>query len=173
MSVIRQIFKGLVLDVRLERATLPTGMTLDLEMVRHPGAAAVVAVNEHSEVTLLHQYRHATGGFIWEIPAGKLDDNESPEHCAARELQEEAGLHAGELIRLGAIFTAPGFCDEKIHLLLARNLSPVAQQLEADEVLTIDHFSMQQALAMIRAGAIEDAKSIAGLHHAAAYLGIA
>jgi ADP-ribose pyrophosphatase len=173
MSVIRQIFKGQVLDVRLERATLPTGITLDLEMVRHPGAAAVVAVNANSEVTLLHQYRHATGGFIWEIPAGKLDDNESPEHCAARELQEEAGLQAGELIRLGAIFTAPGFCDEKIHLFLARNLSPVAQQLEADEVLTVERFSMHQALAMIRAGAIEDAKSIAGLHHAAVHLGIA
>jgi ADP-ribose diphosphatase len=173
MEAIEQIYKGRIVDLRLERVTLPNGTTIRLEMVRHPGAAAIVAVNEQQEVALLRQYRHAAGGFIWEIPAGKLDHGESPEVCAARELREEAGLTAGSLTLLGAIYTAPGFCDEKIHLFLARGLSPGEQQLEKDEVLSVEQVPLRRALAMIRSGEIQDAKSIAGLHHAAAVLGVA
>jgi ADP-ribose pyrophosphatase len=170
MTVVRHIYKGRIVDLRLEEVTLPNQVTVALEMVRHPGAAAVVALDDEGCVTLLHQFRHAAGGFIWEIPAGKLDAGEDPERCAARELREEAGLVAGELVHLGAVLTAPGFCDERIHLYLARRLSSAPQQLDDDEVLTLRRVPLAEALEMIRAGDIEDAKTIAGLHHAAAYL---
>jgi ADP-ribose pyrophosphatase len=173
MRNVKEIYKGRIVHLFLEDVTLPNGVALTLEMVRHPGASAVVALDDAGDVTLVRQYRHAAGGFLWEIPAGKLDGDEAPEVCAARELREEAGLQAGELRRLGAIYTAPGFCDEKIHLFLARGLTVVPQQLEEDEVLTVERVPLQRALEMIRSGEIQDAKSIAGLHHAAALLGAA
>lgn len=166
----QQIFKGRVLDLRLEEVTLPNGTTITLETIRHPGAAAIVALDAADRVTLVYQFRHAAGGFIWEIPAGKLDDGEPPQSCAERELREEAGLLAGDLVLLGSIVTAPGFCDERIYLFLARNLSPAEQHLEPDEVLTVSTVPLTEALAMIRRGDIVDAKTIAGLHHTAAYL---
>jgi ADP-ribose pyrophosphatase len=168
--VVRHIYKGRIVDLRLETVTLPNQVTVTLEMIRHPGAAAIVPVHQDGSVTLVHQYRHAADGYIWEIPAGKLDAGEEPARCAARELKEEVGLEAGELLRLGVIFTAPGFCDERIHLFLARQLRPTTQHLDADEVLSVSRIPLPQALEMIGSGAIQDAKTIAGLHHAAAYL---
>ncbi len=169
-STLTQIYKGRIVDLRLETVTLPNDVTITMEMIRHPGAAAIVPVHEDGSVTLVRQYRYAAGGYIWEIPAGKLDGGEDPTRCAVRELREEAGLSAGELVRLGMIFTAPGFCDERIHLFLARQLTPAPQQLEEDEVLSISRLPMSEALDMIRTGLMQDAKSIAGLHLAAAYL---
>jgi ADP-ribose diphosphatase len=166
----RQVYKGRIVDLRLEEVILPNQLTVTLETIRHPGAAAVVALDDAGAVTLLHQFRHAAGGFIWEIPAGKLDPGEAPIHCAVRELREEAGLAAAEIIFLGQVLTAPGFCDERIHLFLARGLSQAEQQLDADEVLTVKRVPFRQALAMIRSGEIEDAKTIVGLHHAAAFV---
>jgi ADP-ribose pyrophosphatase len=141
-----------------------------LEVVRHPGAAAIVAIDDNDEVSLLHQFRHAAGGFIWEIPAGVLQDGEKPVECASRELREETGLIAGELESLGSILTTPGFCDERIYLFLARHCHATEQELDADEILTVSRFPLSTTLDMIRRGEIQDAKSIAGLHHAAAYL---
>lgn len=166
----RQIHKGRILDIRLEEVTLPNQLTVTLEVIHHPGAAAVVALDDDAKLTLVRQFRHAAGGFIWEIPAGTLALGEAPIHCAARELQEEAGLAATDFVHLGSILTAPGFCDERIHLFLARGLSATDQKLDADEVLSVRRLPFSEALEMIRAGAIEDAKTIAGLHHAAAYL---
>ena len=166
----RHIYKGRIVDLRLEEVTLPNSVTVTMEMIRHPGAAAIVPLDDEGHVTLIHQFRHAAGGFIWEIPAGKLDDGEQPVACAARELQEEVGLVASELTHLGSILTAPGFCDERIHLFLARGLSAVPQRLEHDEVLTVSRVPLTQAIEMIRGGQIEDAKTIAGLHHAAEFV---
>jgi ADP-ribose pyrophosphatase len=154
----------------LEEVTLPNGVTVTLELIRHPGAAAVVAVDADNRVTLIHQYRHAAGGFLWEIPAGTLELGEEPAVCAARELREEAGLIAAELTSLGSILTVPGFCDERIHLFLARHLTTAPQQLDHDEVLTVTQVALSRALAMIASGEIQDAKTIVGLHHASAYL---
>ncbi len=170
MSSSRQIYKGRIVDLRLEEVTLPNQVTMTIEIIRHPGAAAVVPLDDAGNVTLIHQFRHAAAGFIWEIPAGKLDPGEEPAQCAARELQEEAGLAAGELIYLGSILTAPGFCDERIHLFLARALSAAPQQLDHDEVLSVSRLPLARAIEMIRTGEIEDAKTIAGLHHAAEYV---
>jgi ADP-ribose pyrophosphatase len=158
-----------VVDLWLEDAQLPNGVRVELEVVRHAGAAAVVALDRRQNVTLVYQYRHAAGGYIWEVPAGKLD-GDSPEHCARRELQEEAGLRADRWIRLGCILTTPGFSDERIHLFLAQELSEGTQQLESDEVLRVVQLPLQEALAMIQRGEIADAKSIAALHLASSYL---
>jgi len=166
----RQVYKGRIIDLRLEDVTLPNQVAVTLEVVRHPGAAAIVAVDDAQQVTLVRQYRYAANGFIWEIPAGTLSPGEEPAHCAARELREEAGLAAEEFVRLGVIFTAPGFCDERIHLFLARRLTPVPQQLDHDEVLSVSRVPLATALEMIRSGELCDAKSIAGLHLAADFL---
>jgi ADP-ribose pyrophosphatase len=170
MSKTQPIYKGRIVDLRLEEVTLPNGVTITLEVIRHPGAAAVVAVDGHDNVTLVHQFRHAAGGFLWEIPAGTLEPGEPPATCAHRELREEAGLVAAELVLLGSFLTVPGFCDERIHVFLARQLAPAPQQLDHDEVLTVSQVPLARALEMIRGGVIQDAKTIAGLHHAAAYL---
>lgn len=170
MAPTRQVYKGRIVDLRLEEVTLPNQVTVTLEVVRHPGAAAIVAIDDERQVTLVRQYRYAADGFIWEIPAGTLSPGEEPAHCAARELQEEAGLAADEFVHLGMIFTAPGFCDERIHLFLARGLAAVPQQLDHDEVLSVRRMPLAAALEMIRSGELCDAKSIAGLHLAAAFL---
>jgi ADP-ribose pyrophosphatase len=170
VSKSQPIYKGRIVDLRLDEVRLPNGVTVTLEVIRHPGAAAIVAIDADRAVTLVHQFRHAAGGFLWEIPAGTLEPGEMPVACAARELREEAGLVAQELTPLGSILTAPGFCDERIHLFLARRLTATPQQLDHDEVLTISHIPLVRALEMIISGEIQDAKTIAGLHHAAAYL---
>ena len=172
MSVIRPIYKGRIVDLRLEEVTLPNGVTATMEVVRHPGAAAVVALDSAGAVVLIRQFRHAAAGFIWEIPAGKLDAGEEPLCCAARELEEEVGLRAAEFSLLGSILTAPGFCDERIHLFLARHLTAGTQRLEEDEVLSISRVPLSLALNMVRTGQIHDAKSIAGLFRAVDFLNL-
>ncbi len=160
----RHIFRGRVVHLAIEDVTLPNGHVTPLEIIRHPGAAAVATLDGDACVTLLRQYRHAVGGWLWEVPAGKLDSGEAPAACAARELEEEAGLRAGRLEPVGSIVTCPGFCDEIIHLFVATDLSTVPTRLGADEVIdTIERVSLRRALAMIRSGEIRDAKTIAAL----------
>jgi ADP-ribose pyrophosphatase len=166
VGTVRDIYKGRIVWLRAEEVTLPNERTITLEVIRHPGAAAVVAVDASDRVTLIRQFRHAAGGYIWEVPAGVLHAGEAPATCAARELAEEAGLAAAELLPLGCILTTPGFCDERIHLFLARRLSHVAQQLDPDEVLTVSTVPLAEALEMVRDGRIQDAKTIAALHQA-------
>jgi ADP-ribose pyrophosphatase len=165
----RQIYKGRIVDLRVEQVTLPNGTAVELELMHHVGASAVVAVDEGGRVILLRQYRYAAGGYIWELPAGILDGpGEAPEACAARELREEAGVEAAELRHLGTIFTTPGFCDERIHLFLASRLTEARPDHEADEVIAeISRVPLREALGMIRRGEIVDGKTIAGLHLAA------
>lgn len=150
----------------LERAALPGGKSATFEVVRHPGAAAVCAFLDESTVLLLRQYRHAAGGTIWEVPAGKLDSGEAPERCAARELEEETGYRAGRLQKLPAILTTPGFSDERIHLFAAFNLQRTTQQLEAHEVIEVIPTPFSRALQMVWRGEITDAKSALALLHA-------
>ena len=164
----REIHRGRVVRLFVESVTLPNGHQLDLEIVRHPGAAAIVALTDQDEVLLVRQYRHAVGGYIYEIPAGKLD-GEEPAVCARRELAEEAGVEAATWEPLGSIVTTPGFSDEVIHLFLARELRPVPQRLEADEVLTVERVAFGRALEMCASGAIRDAKSMCALLRADLY----
>lgn len=164
MGAIRDIYRGRVVHLTTEDVALPNGHRMELEIVRHPGAAAVAALDDTGAVTLLRQYRHAVGGYLWEVPAGKLDPGETPQVCAARELREEAGLMAGRLEAVGSIVTCPGFCDEIIHLFVATELTRAPQARGADEVIeSVRSVPLAETLAMIRAGEIRDAKTIAAL----------
>lgn len=171
--VVRSIHRGRVVDLRIETVTLPNGVTTDLELIAHRGAAAVAAVDPDDRVLLIRQFRYAARGFLWELPAGVLDSpTESPAACAARELAEEVGLVAVELRPLGSILPTPGFCEERIHLFLARGLSQTAVAREADEVIEETRWvPLPESLAMIRRGDIVDGKTIAGLFLAASALG--
>jgi ADP-ribose diphosphatase len=159
----KNIYHGKIITVNIDTVMLPNGITVDLEMVRHPGAAAVVPLKEDGTVILIRQFRHAAGGFIYEIPAGKLHPGEDPKACAARELEEEIGYKAGRLELLSSIFTAPGFTDEVIHIYKATGMTKGRQHLDRDEVLEVVEMPLQEAIDMIRAGTIRDAKTMVGL----------
>jgi ADP-ribose pyrophosphatase len=159
----REIYRGRVVNLGVETVTLPNGATVELEVIRHQGASAVVPLQEDGTVLLIRQYRHAAGGFIYEIPAGKLDPGETPLACAERELEEEIGRRAGHLEHLLTFFTTPGFTDEIIHIYLATELIPGVQNLEHDEVLEVVEMPLEHALQRITDGTIRDGKTIIGL----------
>ncbi|THJ22345.1 MAG: NUDIX hydrolase [Nitrospira sp. CG24D] len=159
----KHIYKGRVVTLNIDTVTLPNGVTVDLETIRHPGAAAVVPMKEDGTVVLIRQFRHAAGGFIYEIPAGKLNPGEDPLSCAARELEEEIGYRAATFSLLSSIFTAPGFADEVIHVYKATGLTQGRQQLDRDEVLDVIEMPLADAIRKIEDGTIRDAKTIVGL----------
>ena len=159
----RNIYTGKVITLNVDTVPLPNGVTVDLETIRHPGASAVVPLKDDGTVVLIRQFRHAAGGFIYEIPAGKLAPGEDPLHCASRELEEEVGYRAASFELLSSIFTAPGFADEVIHVYKATGLTMGRQQLDRDEVLEIVEMPLHQAIAQIQDGTIRDAKTIVGL----------
>ena len=159
----KQMYSGRVLKLDLDTVLLPNGRTTELEILRHPGASAIVPLKEDGRVVLIRQLRHAAGGFIYEIPAGKLDLQEDPKDCAARELEEEVGYRAGFLELLTSIWTAPGFTDEVIHIFQGTNLEKGIQALDQDEVLEIVEWPLEEAMARIQDGTIRDAKTIIGL----------
>jgi len=159
----KNIYNGKVVTLNVDTVRLPNGVTIDLEVIRHPGAAAVVPLKGDGTVVLIRQFRHAAGGFIYEIPAGKLHQGEDPLECAARELEEEIGYRAGRFDLLSSIFTAPGFADEVIHVYLATELMKGVQNLDQDEVLEIVEMPLRDAIGKIEDGSIRDAKTIVGL----------
>jgi ADP-ribose pyrophosphatase len=170
----QQVYRGRVVDLGIERVTLPNGVETELEVVRHAGAAAVAAVDDEHLVVLIHQYRHAGGGFMWEIPAGRLHAGEAPERCAQRELGEEVGLAARHLQPLGTMLPTPGYSDERIHLFLGRDLVAAPMAREEDEVIErIERVPLTHAVTMVRRGEIPDGKTALALLLAAHELGVA
>jgi len=164
----RRVFSGRVLDLDVDTVRFPDGSVGDLEMIRHPGASAVVPfVNDprgaDPEVLLIRQFRHAAERYVWEIPAGRLEPGEAPEACARRELEEEAGVRAGELRRLTTIYTTPGFTDERIHLFLASGLGQGTERREADEFLEVHRMPWSRVLRLIEQGEVEDGKTLVAL----------
>jgi ADP-ribose pyrophosphatase len=159
----KRIHQGRVFELYSENLTTDQGKTFSVEVIRHPGAAAIVPVDADDTVLLLSQYRHAVGGRIWEIPAGTLDPGETPEVCARRELVEETGFSANTWQKLSEITPVPGYSDERIHLYLATDLHAAEQSLDENEILDVHRFSFNDAVDMVHTGRIQDAKSICGL----------
>jgi len=157
--------------VSTERFTLPSGRELELDIVKHPGAAAIVPFVSETDVLLIRQYRHATRDTILEVPAGKIDPGESPLSTAARELEEEVGQRAGRIEELGWIWTTPGFTDEKIFLYAGFDLEASKSRPEDDEIIEAFRISLEEALDLIWRGELTDAKSALTLIHAARHLG--
>ena len=175
-----RVYTGRRIHVDVDRVRFPDGSIGRLELIRHPGAAAVVALDlpgpageapgatlHEPVVTLVRQYRYAAGGFIWEVPAGNLEPGEPPEACALRELEEEAGLRAGRLERLASVRTTPGFTDEVIHLFAAWDLEAGETSHEASEFMDVHRLPLARTIEMIDAGEISDGKTICALTLAA------
>jgi ADP-ribose pyrophosphatase len=160
---IRNVFKGRVLTLNLEQVRLPNGRVAELEIAHHPGGAAVVALDASGRVCLLRQFRHAAGGWLTELPAGKLDDGEPPLECAQRELAEEAGMLARRWDRLGEYFSSPGVFTEVIHLFLARDLEATEARPEEHEVFEASWIPLDEAVALAAGGQLHDAKTLIGL----------
>lgn len=170
IKAVRPGFTGRVIEVNVETVTLPNGVTIDLEIIRHPGGAAVAAVNARGEICLLRQYRHAVGGWLWELPAGKLDAGEDPLLAARRELEEETGLVASRWEPLGGVVSSPGVFTEIVHLYLATGLEQRRASPEAGEVFEIAWLPLEEAAQQALAGTIDDGKTIAGICRARARL---
>ena len=168
---IRNVFRGRVLTLNLERVRLPNGRVAELEIAHHPGGAAVVALDAAGRVCLLRQFRHAAGGWLIELPAGKLDNAEPPLECAQRELAEEAGMKAGRWDKLGEFYSSPGILTEVIHLYLARDLQAVEAQPEEHEVFEARWVPLEEAVGQAASGRLQDAKTLIGLLWAREALG--
>lgn len=164
----RRVHSGKVLDLDIDTVRFPDGSTGALEMIRHPGASAVLPFLDDPaapdpQVVLIRQFRHAADGVLWEIPAGRLDPGESPEQCAHRELREETGFSAARVEPLVTIYTTPGFTDERIHLFMATGLSEGEHAREADEFVEIRPTPWTTVLDLARRGDIGDGKSLSSI----------
>jgi 8-oxo-dGTP pyrophosphatase MutT (NUDIX family) len=169
----KEIYAGRVIQVSVDTVDLPNGVRLPLEIVRHPGGAAAVAIDADYRVCLLRQYRHAAGGYIHELPAGKLEPDEPPQNTVQRELAEEAALAAARWESLGSYFSSPGVFTEVIHLYLATQLSPATAAPESGEVFQVEWWPLSQAVERALSGELADAKTIIGILRAASRLKIA
>jgi ADP-ribose pyrophosphatase len=171
----RRIYTGRVVHLDVDTVRYPDGSTGEMEMLRHPGAAAVLPFASDPRgadptVLLIRQYRYATGGSLFEIPAGRLDPGEEPDHCARRELQEEVGVTAGRLERLTTIWTTPGFTDERIHLYWAADLAAGAHAREPDEFIEVVPKPLSEVLGLVRNGEICDAKTVVAILYMAGFI---
>ena len=165
----QEIMKGKVLHVTVDTVEIDDGQggekkTAVREAVWHFGACAILPVTDDGKIILVRQYRYAAGEPMLEVPAGKIEHNgESPDICAARELEEEAAVTAGELIPLGYVYTSPGFCDERIYLYLARKLDKGAQHLDDDEFLSVEVYDLNEVVRMAMDNELIDGKTIAAI----------
>ncbi len=171
----RRVYTGSVVRLDVDTVRFPDGSTGELEVVRHPGAAAIVPCTSDPEgedptILLIRQYRYAAGGPVWEVPAGTLDPGEAPDACARRELFEETGVTAARLERLTSIWTTPGFTDEVIHLYLASGLTAGTPARERDEFIEVVPQPLSQVLTRIRGGEIRDAKTIVAILYMAGFV---
>lgn len=170
----RRVYEGKIINVDRDTVRFPNGSTGELEMVRHPGASAVVPFltdpdGDDPQILLIKQYRYAADDFIYEIPAGKLDGDEDPEVCARRELQEETGCTAARLEHLYTFYTTPGFTDERIHAFMATGLTHGDVSHETDEFMSVETVTLSHALELIKSGELKDAKTALSLMYVAGF----
>ena len=170
----RREYTGRVINLDIDQVRFPNGTVGELEMIRHSGASAVLPflgdpAGEDPTILLIRQYRYAADGFIYEIPAGRLEPGEPPEQCAVRELREETGCTAAKMEHLYTMYTTPGFTDEKIHLFVATGLERGETALEQDEFVEVVPTTMSAALKLIRDGTINDAKTALSILYVAGF----
>jgi ADP-ribose pyrophosphatase len=171
----RRIYSGKVISLDVDMVRFPDGTTGELELIRHPGAAAIVPcasdpAGGDPTILMIRQFRYAAGGVLWEVPAGTLAPGEAPEACARRELLEEAGVTAERVERLTSIWTTPGFTDEAIHLFWAQGLTPGTAAHEPDEFIEVVPRPLSDVVAAIRDGEIRDAKTVAAILYMAGFV---
>jgi len=159
----KELYHGKIVDLYVDTIQHPSGREAIREVVVHPGGVTAVPVLEDRRIVLVRQYRYPLNKYILELPAGKLDSNQSPLETIGRELEEETGYRAEELSYEGSFYSSPGFCNEIIHLFIARSLTPVPQRLEEGEHITVEIASLEECLRMIACGEIADGKSILGI----------
>ena len=170
----RRLYSGRIINVDMDQVQFPNGSRSELEMVRHPGAAAVIPflsdpMGDDPQILLLKQYRYAADGYLYEIPAGRLDDGEDPIECARRELKEETGCTADRVEPLFMMYTTPGFTDERIHLFMASGLTHGESGREKDEFIEVEIVPLSRALSMVQAGEIPDGKTALALLYVAGF----
>jgi ADP-ribose pyrophosphatase len=170
----RRVYTGRIVTLDVDQVRFPAGSVGELEMIRHSGASAVVPflsdpAGDDPQVLMIRQYRYAAEGYVWEIPAGRLEPDEDPRACAVRELREETGCTAEQVERLTTIYTTPGFTDEVIHIFMATGLTHGETAHEADEFVEVEPLPLSRTLAMIQQGEIQDAKTVVGLLYAAGF----
>lgn len=172
----REIYDGRIVHLDIDRVRYPDGSEGEIEIIRHSGASAVIPLLDppsaaDPRIVMIHQFRYASAGYLYEIPAGRPDQpGEDWEVCARRELEEETGYAAGRMIHLSRILTTPGFTDEAIHLYLAMDLSEGSVSRDVDEFIEIVEISISQAILKVTRGEITDAKTICGLFMARAWI---
>ena len=165
-----RVYKGRIFDFVTENLKLPNGRDTEMAFIRHPGSIAVVPLLDDNTVVMELQYRHPVGEYLLEIPAGTLEPGELPLDCAKRELEEETGFRARELIELGKIHMIPAYSDEEIHVFIATGLTPAEQDLDPDEIIEVVTYPLAKALQMIDAGKITDTLTIASIQMAWFYI---
>ena len=169
-----RIYTGKVVSLDVDQVRFPDGSIGELELIRHPGAAAILPFlsdpeGDDPQIMLIRQYRYAADSYLYEVPAGKLDPGETPDVCAARELREETGCTAERIEHLYTTYTTPGFTDEQIHIYMATGLTQGEAATEADEFLEIETVHLSRALHMIQQGEIRDAKTALAVLYAAGF----
>jgi len=158
-----RIFSGAVFDVVRDRLLDENGIEIVREVVRHPGGAGALPLFDDGRVALVRQYRHPARRELLEIPAGRIEDGEAPEVCATRELEQEIGFSAGRIDKLAEFYSTPGFCDEKLYVYLATDLTPSSRNLDHDELIEVVYLPFAEALKMAERSEIEDSKTIIAL----------
>jgi ADP-ribose pyrophosphatase len=160
-----RVFDGQVFDIDRDRVRMPNGRTVTVDVVRHPKSVVLIPVPEPGHVILIRQYRYAVNAFLWELPAGSVDEGETPEQAARRECHEEIGRVPATIVRLAAMFPTPGYCDEEMVFFRVSSLEEPteAAALDEDEDIEARTFELREARDMIRRGEITDMKTVAGL----------
>jgi ADP-ribose pyrophosphatase len=157
------IYPGRAFTIRRDTLRLPDGRETRLDIVEHIGSVVIVPLDTNGHLLFVRQYRHATGLDLLELPAGTIDEGESPEACARREIREETGMAAGRLELLGGFYLAPGYSTEYMHVYLANNLRFEPLEPDADEFLSVEHIPLAKVMEMVELGEIPDAKTLAAL----------
>ena len=170
----RRLYSGRIINLDMDQVRFPNGTRGELEMIRHPGAAAVVPflsdpMGADPQILLLRQYRYAAEGYLYEVPAGRLDEGEDPIDCAHRELREETGCTADRVEPLITMYSTPGFTDERIHLFMATGLTQGESGREKDEFIEVETLPLSKALSMVQSGDIPDGKTALALLYVAGF----